>query len=241
MTPGSSTPRWLDRLEHAIKEQRRLVPDASHELRGPLAALRSSLEIPLARPDGADWPQVVTGAPADTERLQLLTDDLLLLAAADEQHRARPPEPVDLAAVAAEQLAERAHLAGVDGPGWAATALERAPVRGSEILLGRLVRNLLDNAARYARGTVAASVTVADGWAVLTVADDGPGVAPADRERVFDRFVRLDDARGRATGGAGLGLSLVRSIARNLGGTAAFTDPLVGAGARVVVRLPFSG
>ena len=238
MTPGSSTPCWLDRLEHAIKEQRRLVPDASHELRGPLAALRSSLEIPLAHPDGADWPQVVTGAPADTERLQLLTDDLLLLAAADEQHRAGPAEPVDLADPVAEQLA---HLAGADGPGWAATALERAPVRGSEILLGRLVRNLLDNAARYARGTVAASVTVADGWAVLTVADDGPGVAPADRERVFDRFVRLDDARGRATGGAGLGLSLVRSIARNLGGTAAFTDPLVGAGARVVVRLPFSG
>ncbi|MFE4603179.1 sensor histidine kinase [Kitasatospora indigofera] len=232
-----TTNATLDRLELALNEQRRLVSDASHELRSPLAALRSSLEVPLAHPAGADWPQVVREALADTGRLQLLTDDLLLLAATDERHPAGPQPRVDLSDVVAEQLAELAHLAA-GGPAYTAGTLDEALVEGSEILLGRLVRNLLDNASRHAAGAVTASVVRAGDRVELTVTDDGPGIAPEDRERVFDRFVRLDAARDRADGGGGLGLSLVRSITGNLGGTVAFTDPPAGTGARVVVRLP---
>ncbi|MFJ2808821.1 sensor histidine kinase [Kitasatospora sp. NPDC087271] len=237
---AETTNTTLGRLEHAIDEQRRLVSDASHELRSPLAALRNSLEVPLAHPAGVEWPQVVRDALTDTERLQLLTDDLLLLAAVEEPTGPLGGEPVDLADLVGEQLGERTHLSS-GGPAFLAVSLEPAPVPGSELRLGRLVRNLLDNAARHARTAVAVSVTVEDGHAVLTVTDDGPGIPPEDRERVFDRFVRLDDARSRDAGGAGLGLALVRSIARGVHGTAAFTDPpSPGPGARAVVRLPLA-
>ncbi|MFJ7273175.1 sensor histidine kinase [Kitasatospora sp. NPDC098663] len=237
---AETTNTTLGRLEHAIDEQRRLVSDASHELRSPLAALRNSLEVPLAHPAGVEWPQVVRDALTDTERLQLLTDDLLLLAAVEERSGPLGGEPVDLADLVGEQVAERAHPSA-DGPAFLAVSLEPAPVPGSELRLGRLVRNLLDNAARHARTAVAVSVTVEDGHAVLTVTDDGPGIPPEDRERIFDRFVRLDDARSRDAGGAGLGLALVRSIARGVDGTAAFTDPPPpGPGARAVVRLPLA-
>ncbi|MFE4513582.1 sensor histidine kinase [Kitasatospora sp. NPDC056783] len=237
---AETTNTTLGRLERAIDEQRRLVSDASHELRSPLAALRSSLEVPLAHPADVDWPEVVRGALTDTERLQLLTADLLLLAATDERDGPGAAEPVDLCDLVGEQVAERAHTGG-GGPAFTAVALDPALVRGGEVRLGRLVRNLLDNADRHARTTVAVSVTVEDGHAVLTVTDDGPGIPPQDRERVFERFVRLDDARSRDAGGAGLGLALVRSIARGAGGTAAFTDPPPpGPGARAVVRLPLA-
>ncbi|MEZ0091704.1 sensor histidine kinase [Streptacidiphilus sp. EB129] len=227
----------LDRLERALNEQRRLVADASHELRSPLAVLRSALEVPLAHPDEADWPVVVADALADTARLQALTEDLLLLATAEEGQAGRSaPAGVDLADLAAEQIAERAHLAAHPavratvraadaGPRIRAAGLEPALVGGPEVMVGRLLRNLLDNAARHARAEVTVSVSVRDGQAWLVVADDGPGIATEDRERVFDRFVRLDAARDRTAGGSGLGLSLVRTIAQRLGGTAEFTDP----------------
>ncbi|MFJ7250521.1 sensor histidine kinase [Kitasatospora sp. NPDC098652] len=237
---AETTNTTLGRLEHAIDEQRRLVSDASHELRSPLAALRSSLEVPLAHPAGVEWPQVVRDALADTERLQRLTDDLLLLAAVEEPDGPLAGEPVDLADLVGEQVAERTHLSA-GRPAFLAVSLEPAPVPGGELRLGRLVRNLLDNAARHARTAVAVSVTAEDGLAVLTVTDDGPGIPPEDRERVFDRFVRLDDARSRDAGGTGLGLALVRAIARGVGGTIAFTDPpSPGPGARAVVRLPLA-
>ncbi|MFI9788244.1 sensor histidine kinase [Kitasatospora sp. NPDC051984] len=224
----------LDRLQHALDEQRRLVADASHELRSPLAALRSSLEVPLAHPTAADWPTVVRGALTDTERLQDLADDLLLLARA-ERDTDHSGDTVDLHDMIAEQLAERRYS------GRELTyesELDEAVLPGREMLPARLVRNLLDNAARHAHGRVAVRLTVAGGWAHLTVEDDGPGIPAADRERVFERFVRLDDARDRHSGGAGLGLALVRTIAHSLGGTVAAKPPSRLPGARLVVRLP---
>ncbi|WP_344445704.1 sensor histidine kinase [Kitasatospora nipponensis] len=224
----------LDRLERALTEQRRLVADASHELRSPLAALRSALEVPLIHPQQADWPGIVRGALLDTERLQELADDLLLLARTEE---AVGEGTVDLHDLATEQLAERAHT----HPHLTFTAdLTGAPstVHGREVLVGRLLRNLLDNASRYAASTVRLTLTTADGWTLLTVTDDGPGIPTADRDRVFDRFVRLDTDRDRRTGGAGLGLALVRTIARSLGGTATATASPTGTGAHLVIRLP---
>ncbi|MFJ5881155.1 sensor histidine kinase [Kitasatospora cineracea] len=223
----------LDRLEHALDEQRRLVADAAHELRTPVAVLLGTLDVALAHPDRADWRAVAERAHADTTRLHRLTEDLLLLHRSEE--RPAGPGTVEWHDLVEEQLAERA-FGGErrirTGP------LEPVTVPGSEPLLGRVVGNLLDNAARHAADAITVSLRAADGWAVLTVADDGPGIPAADRERVFERFVRLDGARSRTDGGAGLGLSLVRGIVEGLGGSAEAVEPAAGVGAELVVRLP---
>ncbi|MFJ4189247.1 sensor histidine kinase [Kitasatospora sp. NPDC089509] len=234
---AETTNATLGRLEHAVTEQRRLVADASHELRTPIAVLRNSLEVALAHPEQARWPEVAADALADTERLQRLADDLLLLARTDERRVGEGvAEWIDLDDLVTEQVAERGCFPG--GPPVLATALEPVTVPGTELLLGRLLRNLLDNAVRHATDEVLVSLRVVDGRAVLVVADDGPGIPAADRERVFERFVRLDESRDRADGGAGLGLALVRSIAAALGGTARAVEPRAGRGAELVVSLP---
>ncbi|MFI0453965.1 sensor histidine kinase [Actinomadura sp. 6N118] len=231
---AQATNETLDRLERALIQQRRFVADASHELRSPLAGLRSALEITLVHPDEADWQAVVSNALTDTVRLQKLTDDLLLLASG-----ARPPsedgERTDLADLLEEHAAERTAVTD-GGPMFAVTTAGPAFVAGSEVRLGRVIRNLIENAARYARTQVVATVTADAGTVTLTVADDGPGIPEPDRERIFDRFVRLDAARARATGGTGLGLTIVREIVEGLGGTVHAAEATEGA--RFVVRLP---
>ncbi|MCO6010403.1 HAMP domain-containing histidine kinase [Actinoallomurus purpureus] len=212
-----TTNETLDRLEHAHHRQQRFVADASHELRTPLAGLRNSLEIALAYPERTDWPITVATALADVDRLQRLAEDLLLLASPAQVKLTTS----DLAGIVEEQVAERAHTG--DGPAFTAHTTRPALVRESEIRLARIVRNLLDNAARHARTKVAATVAVTDSSVTLTVTDDGPGVPPEDRERIFERFVRLDDARTRAHGGAGLGLTIVRDLVTGLGGTVRVT------------------
>lgn len=222
----------LDRLERALAEQRRFVVDASHELRSPLTNLRSSLEVALTHPDRDDWPAVVTAALTDTERLQQLAEDLLVLARVD--HGVRSSGVVDLAGVVAEQMAERAHTdhTGIE---YTADVTGSVLVVGTESDLQRVLRNLLDNAARHSRTTVTARVTERDDAAVLTISDDGPGIPPGDRERVFERFVRLDDGRGRTEGGVGLGLAIVRGIVTHLGGNVHVTDR-----ATITVSLPLA-
>ncbi|WP_131739318.1 sensor histidine kinase [Actinomadura roseirufa] len=232
-----TTNETLDRLERAVLRQQRFVADASHELRSPLAALRGALEIPLTRPERADWPAAVSAALADTVRLQRLADDLLLLSSGDRAAPAgRGPErAVDLADLVEEQIAERAFTART--PAFGCDAERPALVRGEEVRVGRIVRNLLDNAARHARSSVRATVRAEPGpgagTVVLTVTDDGPGVPAADAERIFDRFVRLDESRSRAEGGAGLGLPIARELAASLGGTVRLDG-----GSTFVVRLP---
>ncbi len=228
-----TTNTTLDRLQRAHDQQERFVADASHELRSPLANVRAGLEVALAHPDRADWPSVARRSLVDVQRLQRITADLLQLAV-DPAEAPRPSEVVDLADVVREQVAERALVLGgpvirsvVDGPG---------PVSGDPLQLERLLRNLLDNAVRHA----ATSVTVHIGWSagdvVLEVLDDGRGIPAEERERVFDRFTRLDDARTRDAGGSGLGLTLARDIAARHGGTLRVEDSETGA--RLVARLP---
>jgi signal transduction histidine kinase len=223
--------QMLDRLEQADEQQRRFVADAAHELRSPLAGLRTMLEVALAHPDPARLPAVLADAAAETERLTRLSEDLLLLARMD----ARQPLPegvVDLAEVARQRVDRRAGArvpVTLDAPG-------PALVTGAEGQLGRVVDNLVDNAVRYAASRVTVSVHGADGQVRLVVADDGPGIPAADRERVFTRFVRLNEARDRDSGGTGLGLAIVRDVVERHGGRVVVAD--TPRGARLAVELP---
>lgn len=226
----------LARLDAAQRRQRSLVSDTAHELRSPIASIRAQLEVALDHPEQQDWNQTGRDVLADTLRLARLAEDLLVLARLDEyQPPAAPGTPVDLAALVTE---ETQRSAGGRVP---VVALAAGPclVTGEVDGLRRMLRNLTDNAMRYAKSGVEVAARREDSEAVLTVSDDGPGIPAADRERAFDRFVRLDDARSRdepGTGGAGLGLAIVRAIARTHGGSAHLEDATPGL--RAVVRLP---
>ncbi|MFE4549691.1 sensor histidine kinase [Streptomyces sp. NPDC056785] len=220
-----TTNETLAALETSVERQRRFVADASHELRSPIASLRTQLEVGAAHPELLD----VTGAVEDTVRLQRLAADLLLLARLDAGERPSGTR-FDLAALAREEALRR--------PGVTAHCAS-AEVVGSRGQLARLLGNLLDNARRHARSRVAVTVRTDGAWAVLEVADDGAGVPAAERERIFERFVRLDEARSRDDGGAGLGLAIARDVARRHGGTLTAGEAAEG-GALFTLRLPAS-
>lgn len=245
----------LSRLAAAQQRQRSLVSDTAHELRSPIASIRAQLEVALDHPSGQDWAQTAGDVLADTLRLSRLAEDLLLLARLDEQAAmSRPGIPVDLADLADVVLARYAgarvpvtvlRADGADTAGHGVAA--RAPgmlclVAGNRDPLDRMLVNLIDNAVRYAKSSVVASVSRSDTWVELVVTDDGPGIPEADRERAFDRFARLDDARsrdGEDAGGAGLGLAIVRATAQAYGGTARLEDNQAGgAGLCAVLRFP---
>jgi hypothetical protein len=212
---ATTTSDTFVRLGAALDRQRRFTSDASHELRTPLASARTQLEVLLAHPDRVDWRRTAENTVLDLDRMQAVVTDLLSLARLEgplEHHR------VDLA-----------ELAGVPGP---------VEVVGDRPQLERVLRNLLDNAERHASAQVTVTVTTEGDTAVLRVADDGPGIAEADRERVFEPFVRLDEGRARDEGGAGLGLAIVREGVRAHGGTVAVEDS--DRGTVVAVRLPLA-
>ncbi|AZK96539.1 MULTISPECIES: sensor histidine kinase [Streptomyces] len=224
-----TTNETLAALEASVERQRRFVADASHELRSPIASLRTQLEVGEAHPELLDVP----GAVADTVRLQQLAADLLLLARLDAGER--PGRAVvDLSALVREQVSQRGGAGRVPV---VVTAADGVEVLGSAGQLDRVLGNLLDNAERHAAGEVTVSVTREGGAAVLAVGDDGSGVPDAERERIFERFVRLDDARSRDEGGAGLGLAIARDVAERHGGTLTVGESRAG-GALFVLRLP---
>ncbi|MEN3539196.1 ATP-binding protein [Microbispora sp. ZYX-F-249] len=220
----------LGRLEEADARQRALVSDAAHELRSPLASMRLQLEVALSHPEGQDWKETAEGVLEDTLRLSRLAEDLLALARLDEGRLGRR-EPVDLAELA-RRTAERHGLALDLGPG------PSPVVVGDALDLRRVLANLVGNALRHAASTVRIGVRADGAVAELTVTDDGPGIPPEDRERVFDRFTRLDDARSRDDGGAGLGLAIVRTTVEAHGGTVHLED--ASPGLRAVVRIPLA-
>jgi signal transduction histidine kinase len=225
----------LDRLDASAGRQRRFVADASHELRSPLASIQTQLEVALAHPEGTDWVATAHEISGETARMQRVVEDLLLLAQMDED--AVPPrrEQVDLDELLlaeARRLHDRGRVA-VD-----ASRVSGARVSGDRDQLTRVVRNLVANAERHAVAEVRLELRMLDGEAELVVADDGPGIPPADRERVFERFTRLDEARGRGRGGAGLGLSIARQVVAAHGGAIWVADSGGRPGARLVVRLP---
>ncbi|MEV4574131.1 HAMP domain-containing sensor histidine kinase [Nonomuraea jabiensis] len=217
----------LERLEDAVARHRRFVSDASHELRTPITGLLVRLEAGLADPNESEW----RAAIKDAERLSDIVHDLLLMARLDAGVQPEQ-ERIELGKLVEEEVSRqscRLPLTMDVEPG--------LYVRGNRLRLARLLTNLLSNADRYGDSRVWISVR---GWAdqaVVEVLDDGPGIPPEMRDRVFERFTRLDHTRSRDTGGTGLGLPIARDIAKAHGGTLEIGD---GPGARMILRLPQS-
>lgn len=228
--------RMLDRLERSNEHQRQFVSDASHELRSPITAASATLEVARADPDQADWHRVAAVVEEEIGRLAHLVDDLLLLTRLDEDRRPSRTGEVDLEELCLAE-AERPHRVDVS-----VRVLAPARVTGDVTTLVRAIRNVIDNAANHATSAVRVEVDgrphSGDPWAEVRVADDGPGVPAEHGERIFERFVRLDESRQRRDGGgAGLGLAIARRIAERHGG-ALHLEPSEAGGALFVLRLP---
>ncbi|WP_231982361.1 ATP-binding protein [Mycobacterium sp. E787] len=224
----------LSRLEAGHRAQQRFLGDASHELRSPLATIISGLEVGEAHPELLNAELTVDTLLPEAHRMRTLIEDLFLLARADERNLVRHKEEMaldDLAEVEAAR-ARRATGCAVH------TDIRPARLTGDPAAVSRMIRNLVDNAVRHANSSVAIEVGSRNGTATLTVSDDGPGIAPAERTRVFERFVRLDADRSRSGGGgAGLGLAIVAEIVAAHGGTITIDDR-PGGGTRMIVQLP---
>lgn len=207
----------LERLDAAARAQREFVADVSHDLQSPLAAQRVALELALARPDQVDHAALREGVLGATTDMERLVGDLLVTASLDA-HTASPPSLIDLDSLVLDEATRaRGGRALID-----TSEVSAAPAYANPDDVRRVVRNLLDNAVEHARTSVTLAVEVvgtaggADGWAQLLVTDDGPGIAPENRHRIFDRFYRAESARSR--GGSGLGLSIARGLAERNGG-----------------------
>ncbi len=214
----------LNRLEQAAARQRSFVEDAAHELRSPISVLRATVEAAQTYPDAWADGELATDLEPEVLRMQLLVDDLLLLARVGAATASRSEEDLRRVVEDAVNSARPGPAVEVVGDG---TAFMDA------VAVGRVVRNLVENASRHARNHV--RVTVSEGCVI--VEDDGEGIAEVDRERVFERFVRLDEAREREAGGSGLGLAIVREIARDHGGDVVLTESDFG-GLKATVSLP---
>lgn len=225
----------LGRLDDARARQQRFVSDASHELRSPVASIRQHAEVALAHPHRSTVTALAATVLAEDLRIQRLVADLLLLAAADEQSLVPRRCPVDLDDVVfdvARDVRADSCLA-VD-----TSAVSAARVDGDATGLRRMLGNVVENAARFALGRIRITLAETDCRTVLlAVDDDGPGIAPQDRERVLERFVRLDDARARDGGGSGLGLAIVAELVAAHGGDVVVSRSPLG-GARVELHLP---
>ncbi len=223
----------LDRLESHDVAIRQFSSDASHELKSPVANIRALLETSSS--SGNDWQSIKAKLTGETDRLGDLVDNLLFLASHLDEHRLVDAVPVSLDELlfAEAELVSATTSLRVDLSG-----IEPVTVVGSRTDLGRLVRNVVDNAVRHGDERIALSLSGEDAHAVvLTVADDGPGIPLEHRERVFERFTRLDESRARNDGGTGLGLSIVSQIAIAHGGDVRIDESDTLGGAAVEVRL----
>lgn len=228
--------QMLDRLESASQRQREFVADASHELQSPLAAFRTELEVALTYPGSADWPAVASHLLCDSEQMERLVRDLLFLALERDNRPSREISPLDLDDIVLQEAARSRSTAAVSLD---TSNVSGAPVRGNRDELRRLVRNLVDNAVKHAKASVRLTASSDNLQSRLDVQDDGPGVPPEERDRVFDRFYRADASRSRASGGTGLGLAIARAIAERHHGSLELADS--DGGAHFVLLLPVDG
>lgn len=225
----------LGRLEAAYERERQFVADASHELRSPLTSIRTQIEVDLAHPEGANAQDTAHAVLEETRRLERLVDDLLRLAREDGVATTRMV-PVDFDDIVLREAtrARAGNQLQID-----TTHVSGAQLLGDPDQLTRVVRNLLDNAVRFARSRVTLSLGEQAAALVLTIEDDGPGIPREHHERIFDRLLRLDAARSRSAGGSGLGLAITREIVERHGGVIA-VDAGFTQGARFVLRVPSS-
>jgi signal transduction histidine kinase len=223
----------LARLEAGHQAQQRFLSDASHELRSPLSTIISGLEVAEAHPELLDAELAVDTLLPEAHRMRVLIEDLLLLARADEQSLVMRKEEVALDELAEVEAARVRREAGCT------VQVDIWPTRltGDAAGMSRMIRNVVDNAVRHAKSLIVIEVGSRDGTAILSLSDDGPGIAPAERTRVFERFVRLDSDRSRSGGGAGLGLAIVAEVVAAHGGTVTIDDR-PGGGTKVIVALP---
>jgi signal transduction histidine kinase len=230
---ASTMNTMLDRIEAASAAQRRFVADASHELRSPLATIHANIDLLAAASLPESSTRSVVRIHTESTRMGRLVDDLLLLARVDDSGlrlRRLDVDLDDLVYAERERLALQHPALKLEG------AVEPVRVTGDPDHLHRVLRNLVDNAARHARHTVTISLTTTGGAGQVVVGNDGPPIAVQDREKIFDRFVRLDDSRSRQGGGAGLGLPIAREIVAAHGGT--LTVAAQETGAVLLIRLP---
>ncbi len=227
----------LDRLEASVTRQQRLVADAGHELRSPVATLLTMGEVAEANPHLFDPRSLAADVVSQTRRLASLVEDLLVIARSDDPDIELSRRPIDVSDLIREEAALRIH----EAISVQAEASRPTIAYADRRRLGQVVRNLLDNAIRHASSVVRMATTSADGTTTITVADDGPGIPEDERDQIFERFVRLDEARSRDSGGTGLGLAVARSLVEAHGGSIGVsTDPELG-GALFKVTLPAAG
>ena len=226
----------LDRLEYSADRQQRFVADASHELRSPLTRLRTELELSISTSEHEQDRERLRSLLGEVIGMQEMVEDLLYLAqddARDTRHVAAPLDLDDLVIREGRRIAAnrrvQVSLSDVSG----------AHVSGDRGQLGRAVKNLLDNAERHAHSRVVLALQELDGYAVLAISDDGPGIPVSGVEQIFERFSRLDKARATDTGGTGLGLAISREIVERHGGTLNLTNPGE-QGATFEMRLPLT-
>ena len=230
---GKTLNSMLDRLEISDQRQRRFVSDASHELRNPLAGMRTQLEVELLYPDAGKVEEGRQSLLRSTLRLQELTEDLLVLAVSDSNKPLTNRQELDLGKIILREVVDFPLSGGVSID---ASRVESACLWGDESQLRRVFINLLDNATRFAENRIQVSLHTDDDSAVLEVSDDGPGIPIADGERIFERFSRLDNARSRHEGGTGLGLAIAKEIVLAHGGEIGLLEGKKGA--HFVIRLP---
>lgn len=224
----------LDRLEKAAKVQRQFVSDASHELKSPLTSMRTQLEVSLTHPDQANWKEVAANVLEENLRMQHLINELLELARMDEQDPSSyvgEQQILDLDDIVFTEVKticnRRVRTDGVSA----------GQVRGNPSQLRQMLRNLLDNAVSYAREEIRVGLETVREQVILVIEDDGPGIPPQERERIFDRFARVEESRSRSVGGTGLGLAVVQGIVQRHGGRITVSRAGIG-GARFEVTLP---
>ena len=233
---GTTLNAMLDRLADSRDRMSAFVADAAHELRSPVSSLRQHAEVALEHPDRTEVTDLAEVVRAESLRQQRLVDDLLLLARVDEGAAARRDRAVDLDDAVAVAVARLRPVSPV--------VIDTSGVSGGQVIgdpsgLDRLVGNLLENAARHANARVEVTLAERDDVVAFTVDDDGPGVPAPDQDRIFERFVRLDESRSRDEGGSGLGLAIVAAVAAAHGATVVVGDsPLGGARFRVVFPGP---
>ncbi len=216
----------LRRVENAYELQKNFVADAAHELRSPLASIRTQLEVDdVAEGD----------LHAEVMRMQRLVDDLLLLASSGSSRQ--PVSDMELIDLEDVVYAEAERIRKQSPVPIDVARVSPVALRGDPELIGRALGNLLQNASRFARSKVAVELSEDQTGVTLAVSDDGPGINAEDRERIFERFTRVDTARARGDGGAGLGLAIVKAVSHRLGGEV-WVESSEENGSRFIIHLP---